>query len=143
MARSILKKALELIVGDDVTRQLRMPKNRPFKKMTERELLRLESEIGGQLFGPIPKGRRREFFCLDENTWIWHEEWIGKNRQLETSTVRYEIQDGGVLKVQEGAKYSYLDGTELQNFAIAVRLYYERVVRDIYGHDPVTGKKLV
>ena len=54
---------------------LKMPKNRPLKQLTERDLIRLESEIGAQLFGPLPKGRRREFFCLDASTWIWHEEY--------------------------------------------------------------------
>jgi hypothetical protein len=31
----------------------------------KRELIRAEAEIGGQLFGPIPKGHRRQFFCFD------------------------------------------------------------------------------
>ncbi len=37
----------------------------------ERDLLRHEAKIGGELFGPLPQGGRREFFCLDEYTWIW------------------------------------------------------------------------
>ena len=72
---SVFKKALGLIIGDSVPATLKVPKNRPLKRMTERELIQLESEIGAQLFGEIPKGHRREFFCLDEKTWIWYEEW--------------------------------------------------------------------
>ena len=39
----------------------------------ERNLIRYEAKVGGDLFGPIPAGHRRDFFCLDEHTWIWHE----------------------------------------------------------------------
>lgn len=141
---SILKKALQLFAGDDVdVSKLKMPHlgGRPLKTLTERELLKLESEIGSTLFGPVPQGHTREFFCLDEATWIWHEQWL-ENRKLTTSTVRYEVQPQGVLKVQEGARYSYLEGDELRNFMIAVRMYYEQVARSVYKRDPETGQKL-
>ena len=141
---SILKKALKLIIGDPSTARvnLTVPKNRPLKKMTERELLSLESKIGASLFGDIPAGHRREFFCLDEKTWIWHEEWKGqKGVQMQTTT-RYEIHDKGVLKVQEGPRYEYIEGQELQNLVLATRLYYEKTARDIYKRNPQTGEKL-
>ena len=141
---TIIQKALKLLVGDDVsTDWLKMPKKRPLKVLTERELLTLESEVGAKLFGPVPAGHRREFFCLDEYTWIWHEEWLDANKKLATSTIRYEVSDHGVLKVQEGARYSYLEGEELQNFGIAIRMYYEQVAREVYRLDPATGQKLV
>ncbi len=141
---SVLQKAYQLLVGDDANVDwLKLPKKRTLKKFTERELLTLESEIGSKLFGPIPEGHRREFFCLDEKTWIWHEEWLDEKKKLETSTVRYEINEHGVLKVQEGARYSYLEGEELQNFGVAIRMYYEQVARCVYNRDPATGQKLV
>jgi hypothetical protein len=43
-----------------------------------RKLIRREAKIGGTIFGPVPAGHRREFFCLDEHSWVWHEEWIDK-----------------------------------------------------------------
>ena len=95
------------------------------------------------MFGSIPQGGRREFFCLDEKTWIWHEESLDENHRLQSSTVRYEISSQGVLKVQEGARYAYLEGEELKNFGIAVRMYYENVAREVYRRDPATGQKLV
>ena len=141
---TILQKAMKLLVGDETDTDLwRIPKNRPLKRLTERELINLESEIGSKLFGPVASGHRREFFCLDDHTWIWHEEWIDDSRKLQVSTTRYEINEHGVLKVQEGARYSYLDGEELQNFGLSVRLYYEQVTRQVYRRDPTTGKKLV
>ncbi len=145
MATSVFQKALKLLVGDDVnTDFLKLPgRKRPLKALTERELLTLESEIGSKLFGPIPDGHRREFFCLDAHTWIWHEEWLDEKKKLQTSTVRYETNDHGILKVQEGARYNYLEGEELQNFYVAARMYYEQVARQVYHSDPATGKKLV
>lgn len=141
----VLKKALTLLVGENASFDLPLPnlRKRALVTLTERELLKLESEIGSQLFGPIPDGHRREFFCLDEQTWIWHEEWIDDSKKLQTSTIRYEINEHGVLKVQQGARYSYLDGEELQNFGVAIRMYYEQVARGVYNRDPETGQKLV
>lgn len=142
---SLFKKALELITGspDDTAGALKMPKKHPFQKLSERELIQLESEIGAKLFGPVPKGFRREFFCLDASTWIWYEE--GPNAETgeqEQSTTRYEIHPNGILKVQEGARYSFIEGEELENLTMATAMYYEQVTRGIYKRDPNTGKML-
>lgn len=139
----LFKKALTLLTGDvGVQDFLKMPKSRPLKKLTERELLRLESEIGSKLFGEIPAGHVREFFCLDATTWIWHEEWRDTNGSQQRSTIRYEVQGSKILKVQEGARYSFIEGQELENLALATRLYYEQVARGIYNVDPLTGQKI-
>jgi len=139
----VFKKALSLLVGSPSSNDtLKMPKNRPFKKLTERELLRLESQIGASLFGPIPTGHRREFFCLDEKTWIWHEEWKDEKGVERSATTRYEVHENGILKVQEGARYKFIEGEELQNMLVATRMYYEQVARQVYNRDPATGNKL-
>lgn len=143
----ILKKALSLIVGDTSSvLDLSMPKKqqeRPLKKLTERELLQLESEIGAKLFGDVPAGHRREFFCLDEKTWIWYEEWINsKTKKTERMTIRYEVHANGIMKVQEGARYSYIEGEELANLVAATKMYYEQVARNVYKRDPASGQKL-
>ena len=130
----ILKKITGLITG--------RPQRGLVKKITERSLIERESEIGRELFGPIPAGHKREFFCLDPQTWVWHEEWRDENNTLRTSTTRYEVQPGGILKVQPGRVYKYLEGEELENLGIAVKLYYERCAREIYGKDPYTGRPL-
>ena len=141
---NILKKALHLLVGDpSKTPALTMPKRRPLKKLTERELLQLESEIGAKLFGETPAGHRREFFCLDAKTWIWYEEWIDKEtKQRRQTTTRYEVHDKGILKVMEGARYSFIEGAELENLVLATRMYYEQVARGVYKIDPHTGQAL-
>lgn len=142
---SILKKALSLITGDPA-QLLTMPKDkkRPFKALSERELLQLESEIGSKLFGDVPAGHRREFFCLDEKTWIWYEEWLDpKTNKPDRRTVRYEVHANGILKVQEGARYSFITGAELDNLLAATTMYYEQVMRGVYKIDPATGQKIL
>jgi len=112
------------------------------QRLTDRYLIEQESLIGRELFGPIPDGHKREFFCLDAKTWVWHEEWRDENNAPQTSTTRYEVQPGGVLKVQPGRVYKYLDGEELENLALAVRMYYDRSMREIYKFDPQTGQPI-
>lgn len=135
---SVLKKALTLFVGntEDLS-YLKMPKSkdRVLKRLTERELIQLESEIGRELFGPIPEGHRREFFNLDAHTWIWYEEFKAADGTKQSTTTRYEVQEKGILKAQEGACYSYIEGAELQNLLLAVRMYHERVMRNLYKRE--------
>lgn len=140
----LFKKALSLITGTPEVSGgslLRMPKRRPLKKLTERELLRLESMIGAEIFGLLPKGHSRQFFCLDDATWIWHEAWRDKDGEHE-ATVRYEIHGDRVLKVQEGPRYDFIEGEELDRLLVATRLYYERVAREVYKREPATGAPL-
>lgn len=92
----------------------------------ERSLLRAEAKIGGQIFGPVPAGRNRQFFCLDEYTWIWHEEWQA-NGKRQAVTTRYEVRPNGVLKAQTGKPYQRLSADEARNLYRAVDLYGERV----------------
>src|SRR5690606_41310548 len=111
-------------------------------ELTGRHLLRQESKIGATLCGPVAKAPRRESFCLDEATWIWHEEWKDEKGVERQSSVRYEIHPEGILKVSDGPRYQFLEGDELHNFAEATRLYYEQTAVQIYNRDPRTGLKL-
>jgi len=133
------KKTLTLLMGTD---DFRLPKIQFGNKLTRRDLIQRESEIGGHLFGPIPDGHHRQFFNLDKTTWVWYEEWQTADGTAESLTTRYEVHPNGILKVQEGAPYYYIEGQELQNLLTATRMYYERVTREIYRHDPATGHPL-
>lgn len=97
-----------------------------------RNLIRHEARIGGQVFGPIPAGHRREFFCLDEHTWIWHEEWRDENGQPQIQTTRYDIRPGGVLKAQ-GGQYQRLSIEEARRLRQAIQLYMSRVKNEMYA----------
>lgn len=92
----------------------------------ERTLLRREAKIGGQLFGALPKDHDRQFFCLDENTWIWHEEWI-LNGKRQVITTRYDVRANGVIKSQDGRPSQYVAGEEARNLYRAVEIYQQRV----------------
>lgn len=93
---------------------------------TERNLIRFEAKIGGELFGPIPAGHRRDFFCLDEHTWIWHEEWLDQGRR-KTVTTRYDVRPNAILKSQVGQPYQPLNKAEARNLYRATQLYGQRV----------------
>jgi hypothetical protein len=93
-------------------------------------LLRHEARLGGALFGKIPDGHRREFFCLDEHTWVWHEEWQDDNGQWHVVTTRYDVRPHSILKSQGGASYQKLSDEELDHFYEAVKLYEQRVVSE-------------
>ncbi len=93
-----------------------------------RDLIRREAKIGGQLFGPIPAGHSREFFCLDEHTWVWHEQWTDEQGKPQVVTTRYEVRPGaGVLKIQNNQTYQRLSPQEAVNLYKAVGLYEKRV----------------
>lgn len=92
----------------------------------ERSLIRKEAEIGGTLFGPVPKGRRRQFFCLDEHTWIWHEEW-NVSGQRQAVTTRYDVRPNGIIKSQNGHANQRLSYKEAKHLFSAVDSYYRRV----------------
>ncbi len=142
---NFFKRTLNLILVDDPTAPLRKisRKDRPSKAATRRDLIGLESQIGKDVFGPLPANVvRREFFNLDEKTWIWHEEVKNPDGTTQELTTRYEVQPRGILKIQPGPRYSYLDGLELYNFSLATKEYYERVARQLYRRDPATGKPL-
>lgn len=141
---TLFAKALQLLVGSG-TIQLPLLRSgqRPLRDLTERQLIQLESEIGRTLFGPVPKGHRREFFNLDSTTWIWHEQWRDDYGQPHEMTTRYEVHERGILKVQPGPTYTDVGGQELENLRVAAEMYHEKVMRDIYGRNHRTGKKLL
>lgn len=139
---TVLKKAMKLVFADGTDEPILHlnKKNRPLEKLTERELIQLESQIGVTIFGAMPPHvTRREFFNLDESTWIWHEEITKQDGKTEELTTRYEVQPKGVLKVQPNYHYSYLDGVELQNFVLAAKEYYERIARQLYHRNSDTS----
>lgn len=97
------------------------------KARLQRALIHHEAKIGSELFGPIPAGHRREFFCLDDRTWVWHEEWTDAKNVRRAVTTRYDVRPDKILKSQGNMSYQALSASEERNFFQAVRLYGERV----------------
>lgn len=98
-----------------------------------RNLIRHEAKIGGTLFGDVPKGGRREFFCLDKNTWIWHEEWLDNKGELQIRTTRYDIRPDGILKAQDGQPYRQVTLREASRLAQAAVEYEQRIRTELYN----------
>lgn len=92
------------------------------------DLMRRESEIGRQLFGPVPNGVKREFFCLDEQTWIWHEE-----SAKGTKVTKYLVKDKEIVKSVNGAHYERISNEEAKNLRDAALLYREKVNTTLYN----------
>lgn len=101
-----------------------IPKNEAqLQAEAHRAVLRKAAEIGGTVFGPIPNGSRREFFCLDTHTWVWHEEWTDESKKHNVRTTRYDVRPHGVFKAQDGQPYRPLSKEEAVNLYFAVREY--------------------
>lgn len=98
-----------------------------------RNLIRREAKLGGQLFGAVNANRRREFFCLDQHTWVWYEEWLSASGQRHVVTTRYDVRPNGILKSQNGGHYQTLSGQEAHNLLQAVRLYGKKVNQELYA----------
>jgi len=105
-------------------------------QITTRELIQKEAKVGASLFGFVGPKKRREFFMLDDHTWVWYEEWKD-GRGLHRVTTRYEIHGDNVLKIQNDGPAHMVDHDELNNFCQAVEAYHRAVADQVY-HRPVT-----
>jgi uncharacterized protein YlzI (FlbEa/FlbD family) len=95
------------------------------------DLIRREAKIGGQLFGTVPTNVSRSFFCLDEHTWVWHENITQTNGKLKSNIIRYEIQPDRIVKLIRGNRY-LLSDSEKQNFHKAATSYQKKVFNELY-----------
>jgi hypothetical protein len=99
-----------------------------------RDLIRRESLIGKQIFGPIPSGGNREFFHLDTNTWVWVETWNDKaSRTKKTRTTKYIIKPTEIIKSVNGANYERVSLEEAKRLEHAIHAYVARVQKEVYG----------
>lgn len=98
-----------------------------------RDLIRREAKVGGRLFGPPARNGRREFFCLDEYTWVWHEEWVDEAGLRHAVTTRYDVRPNGVLKAQDQQPYQYVNLDEAQRLFGATSMYNRQVDTELYG----------
>ena len=92
-----------------------------------------EAKIGGALFGKIDDGTKREFFCLDERTWIWHEEWQTSNGLIHTRTTRYDVLKDKIIKSQDGADPQTATIHETERLLHAAKEYQARVDNKLYN----------
>lgn len=96
-------------------------------------LLQREGVLGGRIFGPLRNDQERSFFCLNENSWIWHESRFNRaTRQTEKQAIHYEVQAQGITKLVQNGEAILLEGGEFKNFFDAVVVYLRIVERQIY-----------
>jgi hypothetical protein len=114
----MIKKLLNIINSQDVETR---------KAAIHRNILRDLAKMGGEVFGPIPKDRRREFFCLDQHTWVWHEEWINESGARQVRTTRYDVRPQGIFKAQDGQPYQPVSLEEARRFGVAINEYQRRM----------------
>lgn len=97
-----------------------------------RHLMRREAQVGGNVFGSVPSGRRREFVCLDEGTWLWHEEWLDADGRTHAVTTRYDVGKKGITKSQNG-RTQVLTAEEALNLLQAAYNYHGQICRELYA----------
>lgn len=101
-----------------------------------RQAIREEAKVGGRVFGSIPEGVRREFFCLDERTWVWHEEWRDEKGKPHVRTTRYDVRPHGIFKAQNGRAYQPVGRQEARNLIVAAKKYNEMIDDEL---EPLLG----
>jgi hypothetical protein len=99
-----------------------------------KQLIEIESEIGGQVFGPSRPDEERRFYCLDERTWVYQNNYVdlidGNKKQM---VIRYELHPNGVLKVINSKSHSMVQDDEAERLIEAIKLYYKLVMTKVYG----------
>ena len=106
--------------------------SQPSQLDIKQELLRKESEIGRQLFGPIPPGTKRDFFRLDTTTWVWHEE-----SPQGVRNTKYMVRPKEIVKSVNGGHYQPISQKEAHHLLKAAELYVKRTDDELYK--PVVG----
>jgi hypothetical protein len=89
----------------------------------ERRLIQFELQFGRKIFGPVPKNHHRDFFCLDEYTWVWHEDWLDEKGNRIVLSTRYILRPDGAIKSQNGKSYQKVDAQEFDNLYKAIKKY--------------------
>lgn len=113
-----------------ITKAQLVVSSKPPRSEFRRMLLHEEARMGGQLFGPVPTGKVREFYQLTPTCWIWNEG--GTSPEKPVVTTRYEIEHDRVIKIQDNRHQRVLYGEELEHFYRAVKTYSNRA-QELYS----------
>lgn len=117
-----------------VLRSMKLQRQADSRARLRHQQMLHEAKIGGTLFGDAPAGHRREFFCLDKHTWVWHEEWADESGRQHIVTTRYDVRPDGILKSQNGNHYQRVSLQEAKHLAQAAKIYTQRVRSEVYAY---------
>ncbi len=93
----------------------------------EKQLIQFESQFGRNIFGPVPENHHRDFFCLDEYTWIWHEDWLDEKGNRIVVSTRYILRPDGAIKSHNGQSYQKVEPQEFDHLYKAIKKYVSAV----------------
>lgn len=105
-----------------------------YRAEVRQELLRKERNVTKDIFGALPQGTKRDFFCVDEHTWIWYEEWTDENGERKHMTSRYDVQTTGITKSMNGGPYKRISAQEARTFREATASYVSKVKKRLYAN---------
>ena len=133
-------KFLEFVMGVDPevfklakAHQAKLKAGKKTKDQKIKELIEIEAQIGGEVFGPKQPDEDRKFYCLDERTWVYQNSYRDvQDGKQKTMIIRYELHPNGVLKVVNGRTHSMVQDDEAARLTQAIKLYYQRVMKEIY-----------
>ena len=86
-------------------------------------ILKHEARLGAKIFSG-KAGVEREFYCLDENTWVWHE---------GPSTVFYKVNPASVYRSNDGVNYRAASRTEAKRLFEAAKIYQKIIQTKVYS----------
>lgn len=101
-------------------------------ELKKHAIIRHELAATKNMFGPLKEGVKRDFFCLDDVTWIWYEEWLDEQGERHYMTTRYKVGDDGIMKSQNGGPLTRLSSQELETFESAASTYVQKLSRSLY-----------
>lgn len=118
--------------------------NKPKRRLTLRDLIEMESVVGGKIFGERSSKETVKFYNLDLHNWYFYQEVVDRAGKSQSVTMHYEVHPNVIMRATLGSDrlFEPLTGQERDNFIKATELYYKHVMKQVYGHNPVASKKL-
>jgi hypothetical protein len=87
-------------------------------------ILRHESKLGAKIFKKSKDSMNREFYCLNETTWVWRQ---------GAETVFYKVNPTNVYKSNDGVNYRLASKKEASHLYKAAKVYRNLVSEKIYN----------
>lgn len=85
-------------------------------------ILQGEARIGAKVF-KNSKAKKREFYCLDANTWIWRQ---------DSSAVIYKINPSNIYKSNDAVSYRLVGKEEAKRLFQAAKVYRNLIEIKVY-----------
>lgn len=93
--------------------------------MTElgRVILKHEAKLGAAIFKKAGNKGEREFYCLNETTWVWRQ---------DAEIVFYKVNPTSIYKSNDGRSYRLAGRKEAKRLYAAARAYRHVVKTQVY-----------